>query len=172
MADDIPRSEFGEAFVGDGVNAAHVNTVLGGKGGPIETAWATALATPRPGHVAFVCTVAPGVAVQPATLFVNKATIEGERHAELTWGAAQAGVAAGIMDAVEQDAVLSQFAPGRLIIVAVWVNPRADDEAAVFANNREAAREALVAGRRGLPTVADAIAAAAHPFNAYFSGPA
>lgn len=171
MSDDVIRSQFGEAFVGEGVNAAHVNTVLGGKGGPVETAWVTALATPREGHAAFVCTVAPGTAVQPQTLFVNKATIEGERHAQLTWGAAQAGVAAGVMDAVGADIVLGDFATARLIIAAVWVNPEADDEQAVFANNRQATRDALKAGRDGKPTVAEATAAAAHPHNAYFAGP-
>ncbi|HEY1827862.1 MAG TPA: formaldehyde-activating enzyme [Acidimicrobiales bacterium] len=171
MSEDIPRSQFGESFVGDGVNAAHVNTVHGGKGGPVETAWVTALATPRPGHAAFVCTVAPGTAVQPQTLFVNKATIESERHAALTWGAAQAGVAAGVMDAVTADKIMGDFAQGRLIIAAVWVNPQADDEQAVFANNRLATCQALQAGREYKPTVAEAQAAAAHPHNAYFAGP-
>ncbi|MFE4723844.1 formaldehyde-activating enzyme, partial [Streptomyces sp. NPDC056728] len=47
----------GEAFVGDGVNAAHTNIVLGRKGGPVETAWATALATPSAGHVPFMTVV-------------------------------------------------------------------------------------------------------------------
>jgi 5,6,7,8-tetrahydromethanopterin hydro-lyase len=172
MSDEIVRSQFGESFIGEGVNAAHVNTVLGGKGGPVETAWVTALATPRPGHAAFVCTVAPGTALQPQTLFVNKATIESERHAQLTWGAAQAGVAAGVMDAVAAEIVLSDFATARLIVAAVWVNPQADDEQAVYANNREATREALRAGREMKPTVAEAKAAAEHPHNAYFAGPA
>jgi 5,6,7,8-tetrahydromethanopterin hydro-lyase len=81
-------TEFGESFVGEGAEAAHVNTVLGAAGGPVETAWVTALATPR-------ATVTPGIAVRPFTLFVNKAVIEGERHATLTWGAAHAGVRPG-----------------------------------------------------------------------------
>jgi len=36
----------------------------------------------------------------PMTLFVNKATVDAanERHGRLTWGAAQAGVAAGVMN--------------------------------------------------------------------------
>ena len=38
--------QIGEGFAGDGVNAAHINTVLGPKDGPVGTAWATALATP------------------------------------------------------------------------------------------------------------------------------
>jgi 5,6,7,8-tetrahydromethanopterin hydro-lyase len=171
VSDDVPRSQFGEAFVGEGVDAAHINTVYGGKGGPVETAWVTALATPHLGHAAFVATVAPSIAVQPTTLFVNKAAIEGEQHARLTWGAAHAGVAAGVMDAVSADVVNREFAPGRLLIVAVWVNPQASDEGAVFANNRQATLEALKAGRDNLPTMATALAAAAHPHNAYFAGP-
>ena len=85
------RYAIGEGFHGDGVNAAHVNTMLGAKTGPVGGAWATALATPRAGHAAFVVVAAPNVPVKPMTLFVNKATIEGEneRHGRLTWGAAR-----------------------------------------------------------------------------------
>jgi len=46
--------QLGEAFVGEGPNAAHVNTVLGGRDGSVGTAWATALATPSQGHAPFV----------------------------------------------------------------------------------------------------------------------
>ena len=52
-------TQIGEAFVGSGPDAAHLNTVLGARGGPVESAWATALAMPRPGHVAFVCVCGP-----------------------------------------------------------------------------------------------------------------
>ena len=161
-------TEFGESFVGEGAEAAHLNTVLGALGGPVETAWVTALATPRQGHAAFVVTVQPGIAVRPFTLFVNKAAIDGERHARLTWGAAQAGVAAGVMEAVFEGTVPEGGATARLLIAAVWVNPEASDEAAVFENNRTATVEALRAGRAGRPTVAEALAARGEPFNAYY----
>jgi 5,6,7,8-tetrahydromethanopterin hydro-lyase len=161
-------TQIGESFVGEGADAAHVNTVLGEAGGPVETAWVTALATPRAGHAAFVATVRPGVAVRPYTLFVNKAAIEGERHASLTWGAAQAGVAAGVMDAVADGVVPETEAATHVLIAAVWVNPEAGDESAVFANNRMATREALRAGRDGRPTVADALAARDNPYNAFY----
>ena len=125
-------TELGESFVGDGAEAAHVNTVLGALGGPVETAWVTALATPRQGHAAFVVAIQPGIAVRPFTLFVNKAAIVGERHARLTWGAAQAGVAAGVMDAVADGTLAEGEAAALLHIAAVWVNPDAADERAVF----------------------------------------
>jgi 5,6,7,8-tetrahydromethanopterin hydro-lyase len=34
----------GESFVGEGAAAAHINTVLGDRHGPVGTAWATSLA--------------------------------------------------------------------------------------------------------------------------------
>ncbi len=163
-------TQFGEAFVGEGAEAAHVNTVLGAVGGPVETAWVTALATPRAGHVPFVATVQPGVAVRPFTLFVNKATVETERHAALTWGAAQAGVAAGVMEAVAEGTLSEGEVDVQLLVAAVWVNPEAADERLVFENNRQAVLGALRAGRAGRPDIADALAARHSPFNAYYSG--
>src|SRR5438552_15692763 len=94
------RVLIGESYVGEGANAAHVNTVLGGRDGPVGAAWATALATPSHGHAPFVVVLHPGLPVKPFTLFVNKATIASDSHANLTWGAAQAGVASGVADAV------------------------------------------------------------------------
>jgi len=161
-------TQLGESFVGDGAESAHVNTVLGEIGGPVETAWATALATPRQGHAAFVATVQPGIAVRPFTLFVNKAPIEGDRHARLTWGAAHAGVAAGVMNAVAEGTVPEGDAEMLLLIAAVWVNPEASEERVVFENNREATAAALRAGRDGRPSVREALAAGGDCFNAYY----
>ncbi len=165
------NSQFGESFVGSGVDAAHINTVLGSLGGPVEVAWVTALASPRAGHAAFVAAVQPGIAVRPHTLFVNKATIASDRHGQLTWGAAQAGVAGGVLDAVADDIIPSPAIDGLLLIVAVWVNPDATDERAVYENNRSATRQALEAGQLGLPAVDTAVSARTNPWNAYFSPP-
>ena len=163
------RTQFGESFVGEGADAAHVNTVLGETGGPVETAWVTALATPRAGHVPFVTAVTPGIAVRPFTLFVNKASIESDRHAELTWGAAQAGVAAGVMEAVAEGTVAAADAVELLLIAAVWVNPQAADERLVFENNKQATLGALRAGKEGRPFVGEALSARHAPSNAYYS---
>jgi 5,6,7,8-tetrahydromethanopterin hydro-lyase len=163
----LTETQIGEAFVGEGVNAAHINTVLGLKGGPVETAWATALATPRQGHASFVVAHQPSLAVKPLTLFVNKAEIRGDRHAELTWGAAQAGVARGVVEAVRKSVVPAEAVDGLLLIVAAWVNWEADDDGVVYANNSEATRSALEAGAQGLPRVEE-LFAAGEPWNAFF----
>jgi 5,6,7,8-tetrahydromethanopterin hydro-lyase len=161
-------TQIGEAFVGEGAEAAHLNTVLGLRGGPVETAWATALATPRQGHQAFLTVVQPGIAAKPPTLFVNKAPLVTESHSQLTWGAAQAGVAAGVMDAVAEGTIDSSSVDELLLIAAVWVAPDATDALAVYTNNRQATRLALAAGSRRLPLIEDAMSAAQAPFNPFF----
>ena len=163
--------QIGEAFVGTPPNAAHVNTVLGDKDGPVATAWATALATPRQGHSAFVVAFQPGLAVKPATLFVNKAAIAGERHGNLTWGAAQAGIAHGVTEAVRAGTVPPGDVDDLVLIAAVWVDPQAEDENVIYENNAEATRLALEAGACGLPRLEDVLSAG-EPWSYFFRTPA
>ncbi len=141
----------GESAHGDGLNAAHVNTVLGPRNGPVATAWATALATPTPGHVPFVTVLEPSVAVKPFTLFVTKATPESDDHQKLTWGPAQAGVAAGVADAVAENIISAEQCDTHVIIASVWVNPQADSPDSVYRNNRAATLTALRNSVSGFP---------------------
>ncbi len=158
----------GESFIGDGAEAAHINTVLGHRAGPVGTAWATALASPSAGHAPFVAVLQPGVPVKPITLFVNKAAIISDEHGTLTWGAAQAGVAAGVADALAEEIIPAADVDELVLIAAVWVNPAATDAELVYANNRAATRAALQAGASGTPTVDQVMQARARPFNPFF----
>lgn len=160
--------EIGESFVGSGAEAAHINTVLGEREGPVGQAWATSLATPSAGHARFVVVLQPGIPAVPFTLFVNKARIEGDDHARLTWGPAQAGVAAGVADAVAAGTIAAAEAPALVLIAAVWVDPQARDEDLVFANNREATAAALALGRAGLPAADDVTALRESAWNPFY----
>jgi len=135
--------QIGESFIGEGVNAAHVNTVLGHRDGPAGVAWATALATPSAGHVPFVTVLRPSLPVKPLTLFVTKAAPAGDEHGLLIWGPAQAGIAAGVADAVADGIIPAEHSDTHALIAAVWVNPGADDADTVYRNNRLSVRTAL-----------------------------
>src|SRR6266516_1000960 len=161
----------GESYIGEGAEAAHINTVFGERSGPVGVAWATALATPSAGHTPFVAVVIPGLPAKPMTLFVNKAPIAGDGHGTLTWGAAQAGVVGGVADAVSEGILSEADADQNLIIAAVWVNPAARDAEKVYANNRTATREALRAGVEGAPQMAEVLVARHRPFNPFYSPP-
>lgn len=142
--------------------------MLGRKGGPVETAWATALATPRQGHIPFVVVLRPNMPVKPLTLFVNKADVRGDRHAALTWGAAQAGVAQGVLDAVADGVIPAGEVEDLVLIAAAWVDWAADDEEAIYAGNVQATRDALAAGAEGRPAIEDLLALRAEPENPFF----
>lgn len=162
-------SLIGESFVGEGKNAAHVNVVLGRKGGPVETAWVTALATPRQGYIPFVVILRPNLPVKPLTLFVNKADLRGEQHEILTWGAAQAGVARGVARAVAEGLIPAEEVDALLLVAAAWVSWEADDGEAVYANNVEATLGALKEASERRPSVEDVLAGGDAPSNPFFT---
>lgn len=160
----------GEGFAGSGAEAAHVNTVLGERGGPVGIAFTTALASPTAGHTAFLVVAQPGLAVQPPTLFVPKATIADgpeSTHARLTWGAAQSGVAGGVLDAVHEGVVDAAAVVGLVLVAAVWVDPNARNADLVRTNNRQATLDALRAGVVGFPDVDDVLAVRDRVWNPY-----
>ncbi|WP_309619955.1 formaldehyde-activating enzyme [Salinibacterium sp.] len=161
--------QIGESFIGTGANAAHVNTVFGHREGPAGVAWATALATPSQGHVPFVTVLRPSLPVKPLTLFVTKAAPASDTHGLLIWGPAQAGLAAGVADAVAEGVISVEQSDTHVVIAAVWVNPEADDAELVYRNNRASAAQALRSGAASLPHIDDVLAARDSPSNPFFT---
>jgi 5,6,7,8-tetrahydromethanopterin hydro-lyase len=133
-----------EAMAGEGDERVHINLVLGSREGPVGHAFATALASPRPGHIPFLVVLQPNVPVRPATLFVNKAEVRGNLHAQISWGAGEAGVAQGMRQALKAGALADQDLDDLVMIVSVWIDWAATDEGAVLENTREAMRIALL----------------------------
>jgi 5,6,7,8-tetrahydromethanopterin hydro-lyase len=145
--------------------------VLGPRDGPVGTAWATALATPRAGHASFVVVARPNMPVKPPTLFVNKAEIREEAHGFLHWGAAQAAVAEGVLEAVADGTISQGKADDLALIAAVWVDWSASDEEEVFANNLEATGAALASAAEGRPRLEELLAIRTEPQNPFFRRP-
>ena len=143
-ADDLD-GRIGEGWSGEAPNGSHVNIVLARRGSPTAAAAISMLAHPAPGHTPVLVCVGPTQAeyepVWPPTLMMNKATAVDDQHQTLTWGAAQLGIAQGVLDAVADG--LIEASGDLLVLVAVWVDPAAQDETAVRNANRAATRKAL-----------------------------
>jgi formaldehyde-activating enzyme involved in methanogenesis len=94
----------GEGWGGEAPNGSHVNVVLARRGSPTAAAAVSMLAHPAPGHTPVLVCVGEAQAeyepVWPPTLMMNKATATDEHHQTITWGAAQLGIAQGVLDAV------------------------------------------------------------------------
>lgn len=142
--DDLD-GRIGEGWGGDAPDGSHVNVVLARRGSPTFAAAVSMLAQPSPGHTpVLVCvgeTPRDYEPVWPPTLMMNKATATDDLHQTITWGAAQLGIAQGVLDAVADG--LLEATGDLLVLVAVWVDPRASDETAVRLANREAMRRAV-----------------------------
>jgi 5,6,7,8-tetrahydromethanopterin hydro-lyase len=135
----------GEGWSGIAPNGSHVNVVLARRAGPTAAAAISMLAHPAPGHTPVLVCVGPTQAeyepVWPPTLMMNKATALDPGHQAMTWGAAQLGIGQGVLDAVADG--LLEVTDDLLVLVAVWVDPGADDETAVRLANRAATRKAI-----------------------------
>ncbi len=163
--------EVGEGFAGEGANAAHINSVLGKKSGPVGGAFVNILGSPTVGHIPFLVVWKPNVPIIPATLFVNKAAIESDQHGELTWGAAQAGVAHGVTEYAAQRFTELGQSDAFVLLTAVWVDPKANDAEAVYRNNYVATLAALQQGA-AMPQQSLAVLehlAGGQPSNPYFA---
>jgi 5,6,7,8-tetrahydromethanopterin hydro-lyase len=131
----------GEAWAGEVPNGVHVNVVLARRGSAAAAAAIGALASPSPGHVPFLAALEGGRMIRPATIVCNKTTLESEAVERLTWGAAQLGIAQGVLDSVAAGVLPPDEAGDLVVLVVVWVDPDGTDETAV----RDAAREATAA---------------------------
>jgi 5,6,7,8-tetrahydromethanopterin hydro-lyase len=169
---DLLDGRIGEAWSGDAPNGSHINVVLGRRGSPTAAAIVGALTAPRPGHLPFLACLELGAAIRPRTVVVNKSTIEQDLHGRLTWGAAQLGIAQGVMDAVADGLIDPGDADDLVLLVPVWVDPEATDETAVRAANRRAVRDAIADAVS--PASAELVRALAgrreDAHNAYYSG--
>lgn len=157
--------QIGVGVSGRGAEQVRVTTVLGDREGPVGTAWASAVAAPTLVHPPVVVEAQPNLPVVPATLLVPAIGVTERRHANLTLGAAQAGIAAAVLD-LQMDDPDGEHC----LIASAWIDPEARDEEAVFENTRDAAIVALKQGAAGGPWHAN-LTAVETPENQYFRRP-
>jgi 5,6,7,8-tetrahydromethanopterin hydro-lyase len=144
----------GEAWAGDVPNGSHINLVIGRRGSATASAAVSALANPRPGHAPVIVCLGAGNAVRPITIMTNKAPAIDDLHQRITWGAAQLGIGQGVMDAVADGTLPAGHAGELVLLVAVWVDPEANDETACRIAARVATREAIDDALAGAPSEA------------------
>jgi 5,6,7,8-tetrahydromethanopterin hydro-lyase len=156
-----------EALVGDGPEIAHIDLVIGPRGGPVETAFMNSLAMPREGHTPLLAVLEPNLQPKPCTLMVNKVTIKNANQALLMFGAGQAAVAKAVIDSVEDGVIAKSDADDLLVIVSVFIHWEAKDKQKIYEYNYEATKLAIKRAMEGEPSVSEALARkekASHPF--------
>jgi len=134
---------YGEAYAGTSPDGVHINVVIASRGSAAYAAGVSALLSPGPGHIPFLACLGLGNVVRPATVVINKVTIDNERYERIFYGGAQLGIGQGVTDAVKEGLIGGELAGEIALLVACWVDPNASDETNVRLNAREAMRGAI-----------------------------
>lgn len=167
MACHFKETLIGEALVGEGAEVAHIDLVIGMKGGPVEQAFVSALASPAQGHTPLLAVLEPNLPTKPSTLMVNKVTIKKAQQAILIYGPAQAAISKAVMDCVAEGLLPEDLAEDIMIIVSVFIEWDAVDKKKVYDYNYAATKMAIERAVAGKPVAREVLArkdSARHPF--------
>jgi len=165
----IDRVLVGESLVGDGNEVAHIDLIIGPRGGAAEEAFCRTLTDQKEGVNGLLAVVAPNLMTKPATVMFNKVTIKGAKQAVQMFGPAQRGVAMAVMDCVADGTIPQAEAEDVFICVGVFIHWLADDDAKIQQFNYEAVKQSIKRAVAREPKVADVVKqykTSAHPFQA------
>jgi formaldehyde-activating enzyme len=132
---------------------------IGEMDGPVGQALA-GLMGQTAGFSRFFCLVDGGRQVKPVTLMVPKVQLKKMRDVNIYGGPVQAGIADGVLDAVQAGIIPKNKVEDLCIITMVWVYPRMSDMKDVnwdelYRNNRTAMKEAIEKALKKQPSIND-----------------
>jgi len=143
----------GEALIGEAPNIAHVDLIIGSKDGPVGISFANALSTPSKGHGALLAAIRPNLLSKPVSLIVPKVTVSDMEDANKIFGPAQAAVAKGIADAVEEGIIPMNKLEDWVVIASVFIHPAAKDYRKIYQYNYGATKLAIQRALKNYPPI-------------------
>jgi bifunctional enzyme Fae/Hps len=143
----------GEALIGEAPNLAHVDLIIGSKDGPVGISFANALSTPSKGHGGLLAAIRPNLLSKPVSLIVPKVTLSDMEDANKIFGPAQAAVAKGIADAVEERIIPMNKLEDWVIIASVFIHPAATDYRKIYQYNYGATKLAIQRALKAYPPI-------------------
>jgi len=130
----------GEALVGEGDEIAHIDLMIGDKSGPVGTAFAQSLSQLSMGHTPLLAVIRPNLPPKPHTVIVPKVTIKNMEDAGKIFGPAQSAVAKAVADAVEDGIIPREVVDDWVVVVSVFIHPKAEDERRIYQYNYSATK--------------------------------
>ena len=149
----ITNTCVGESLVGDGNEVAHIDLMIGPRGGPVESAFCNALTNNKDGFTSLLALVAPNLAVKPNTLLYNKVTIKGATQAVQMFGPAQFAVAKAVADSVADGVIPKDQCEDLVIVCGVFIHWEAAEDKQIYEYNYEATQMAIASAMKNETSV-------------------
>ncbi|MGV8089225.1 MAG: bifunctional 5,6,7,8-tetrahydromethanopterin hydro-lyase/3-hexulose-6-phosphate synthase [Methanothrix sp.] len=143
----------GEALIGKGPEVAHIDLIIGEKEGPVGTAFASGLTQLSAGHTPLLGVIRPNLPPKPSTLIVPKVTVKNMDQVAQIFGPAQTAVAKAVADSVAEGVIPRDRAEDLLVIVSVYIDPKATDYDAIYRYNYGATKLAVQRAMAGFPDI-------------------
>ena len=166
----INKTMVGESLVGDGNEVAHIDLLIGPRGGAVEAAFCNTLANNKDGFTSLLAVVAPNLPAKPNTVMFNKVTIKGAKQAVQMFGPAQAAVAKAVADSVEAGVIPKDQCEDLVIVAGVFIHWEAEDDKKIYEYNYQATKDSIANAMAGKPTADEVVSGkeeAAHPFRGF-----
>jgi bifunctional enzyme Fae/Hps len=143
----------GEALIGKEPELAHVDVMIGSKGGPVGHAFSQSLSQPSAGHGSLLGVIRPNLPTKPQTLIIPKVTIRDLEEANRIFGPAQSAVAKAVADVVEEGVIPMDKLDDWVIIVNVFIHPKAEEYRRIYQYNYGATKLAIKRALRNYPPI-------------------
>ncbi len=143
----------GEALVGEGNEVAHIDLMMGDKQGHVGSAFANALSNLSAGHTPLLAVIRPNLPPKPHTVIVPKVTLKGLEDVGKIFGPAQFAVAKAVADSVEDRVIPRDVVDDWVLIVSVFIHPKAVDERKIYHYNYSATRLAIARALESYPPI-------------------
>ena len=143
----------GEALIGEEPELAHVDLMIGDKDGPVGQAFASGMTQLSAGHTPLLSVIRPNLPTKPSTLIVPKVTVKNMDQAAQIFGPAQAAVAKAVADAVEEGIIPKEQAEDLVVVVSVFIHPKASSYNRIYRYNYGATKLALKRALAGFPDI-------------------
>ncbi|AKB13545.1 MAG: bifunctional 5,6,7,8-tetrahydromethanopterin hydro-lyase/3-hexulose-6-phosphate synthase [Methanosarcina thermophila] len=145
--------QIGEALMGQGAELAHVDLMIGDKGGPVGQAFANGLTQLSVGHTPLLSVIRPNLPPKPSTLIVPKVTVKNMEQASKIFGPAQTAVAKAVADSVEEGIISKDLVEDIVIVASVFIHPDAQDYNKIYRYNYGATKLAIKRALEGFPSI-------------------
>jgi len=143
----------GEALIGKEPELAHVDVMIGSKGGPVGHAFSQSLSQPSMGHGSLLGVIRPNLPTKPQCLIVPKVSIKNLEEANRIFGPAQSAVAKAVADVVEEGVIPMNKLDEWVIIVNVFIHPSAEEYRRIYQYNYGATKLAIKRALKNYPPI-------------------
>ena len=147
-----PAFKIGEALVGKGDEIAHIDLLIGDKYGPVGQSFIQAMSNLSMGHTPLLAVIRPNLPPKPHTVIIPKVTVKDMEDAGKIFGPAQAAVAKAVADSVEEGIIPMDVLDSWVVVVSVFIHPKAKDERRIYQYNYGATKLAISRALQNYPS--------------------